>query len=286
MNGVPSCANSYLLNDIMRQQWGYDGYVTSDSGAISNIYATHHYTSTLAAAVASAINATCDLNSGGGDYQMGDAYATDSPYQDNIVALVKNGTVSETTLDTAIYRLFRIRFILGLFDPINDQPYWNIPNSIVNNEESQELNEFASKQSIILLKNGNDASSLDDDVLPLNVSQFSTNSKKIAVIGPHYNATQNLLYSGYTPPACMDGSFDCVSSVLDVLKEKIGANGNNNNILFAQGCDVVCSNTSGFSEAISVANESDYIVLMMGLDTSLVRFHSNFFVFDKTFFAF
>ena len=179
-NGVPSCANIYLIKDVMKCLWGYNGYVTSDSRAIMYIYENHLHTASLPLAVA-----TCDCADG-------------SAYQEYMAGLVKNGTAEESTLDASIKRLFKLTFQLGLFDPVDDQPYWQIPPSIVNDDHAQKLIKFAAKQIIILLKNGNDVSDTSDDILPWDVNNVKS---KIGVIGPHYNAAQYLLYSGYTPPA-------------------------------------------------------------------------------------
>ena len=274
INGIPSCANEYLLKEILRNVWKFDGYITSDSGAIEDIWINHNYTSTLPLAVGVAINATCDLDSYlGSNFGMNADYATGSPYQEYIVGLVNNGTVLQETVDKTLYRLFKIRFQLGLFEQnITQQKYWQIPPNIVNNDESKALNKFAARQSMILLKNGDSVDDLSDDILPWDMNQILSENTTIAVIGPHFNASQNLLYSGYTPPVCKDNTFDCVNGILTVLDEYIAIGDIDHdtmNVLYAQGCSdgVPCTNKSGFNDALSIANKSQYIVLMFGIDT-------------------
>eukprot|EP01083_Nonionella_stella_P159884 522045_1 len=261
VNGIPTCASSFLLNTTLRQEWGFEGYVTSDSGAINDIWAHHHYTDTLPEAVVVALNATCDMDSWLGTSMGGIAsdYGTSSPYQKYAVELVKNGTLSESLVDQALFNTLRLRFELGLFDGnYDDQPYFNVPGSVVNSQSHKDLNLFAARSTQTLLKN-------DGNMLPFSIDT----NKKFAILGPHYNASADLLLeNAYTGQVCYDSTFDCVPGILQALANVVSANA----LSYASGCDdVKCSSKSGFADAIASAQAADYVVLMMGIDLSIER---------------
>ena len=135
VNGVPSCANKFLLGDVLRQAWNFTGYVTSDSGAVEDIYHQHHYLNMSAPeAVAAAVKAGCDIDS---SLDKGEMYrfncvhsgrvcsghsATGSPYTWSLKAAVNQSLVDEATINERLFNSLRLRFSLGLFDPIEDQP--------------------------------------------------------------------------------------------------------------------------------------------------------------------
>lgn len=169
----PCCASPLLLNDILRKEWGFEGYVVSDCWAINDIYAFHKVVPTLVEAAAMAVKAGTDLN-------CGRCYAT-------LVEAVKKGLVEEAVIDTAVKRLFGARFRLGMFDPPELVPYTRIPFSVVDSKEHRELALEAARKSIVLLQNRN-------DTLPLPKSL-----KSIAVIGPNADDVEVLLgnYNGF-----------------------------------------------------------------------------------------
>src|SRR5919112_737381 len=113
INGEPACANTHLLGDILRGEWGFDGYVVSDCGAIDDIYKRHHFTKTAEEASAVAVKRGTDL-------ECGDTYRA-------LVGAVKQGQISEGEIDTAVKRLFEARFRLGMFDPPEMVQYAQIP---------------------------------------------------------------------------------------------------------------------------------------------------------------
>jgi len=118
LNGDPACANSYLLQDILRKRWGFNGYVVSDCDAIYDIYSAHHYTRTLAEAAAVSLKRGTDLDCGN-DY---------SPYLDAL----HEGLISDQELDTAVKRLMKARFLLGMFDNASAVKYTAIPDAEIN----------------------------------------------------------------------------------------------------------------------------------------------------------
>jgi beta-glucosidase len=160
VNGEPACANTFLLEDQLRAKWGFQGYVVSDCDAVEDILDEHHYTQTLeeAAAVSMKRGTDLDCNSPGNDYSR-------------YLNAVKQGLLSEKELDTAVKRLMRARFELGMFDPPEMVEYAQTPFSENDSELHRALALKVARETMVLLKN--------DGVLPLE-----TPTKKIAVVGP------------------------------------------------------------------------------------------------------
>lgn len=171
-NGEPCCANSRLLTDILRNEWGFNGYVVSDCGAIADIYRTHHFVKTEEEASAVAVKAGTDLS-------CGREYAS-------LVGAVKTGLISEAEIDRSVKRLLTARFRLGMFDPPEMVPYARIPFSVNDSPAHRELALKAARESIVLLKNENNFLPLKKDL------------KTIAVIGPNADTLEVLLgnYNG------------------------------------------------------------------------------------------
>ena len=256
INGVPACLDSWLLNDTLRQKWGYTGYITSDTGAIKEAYKKHKYTSNLTQAVYDALNATCDIDSGHGHYYAtAHDYSTGSPYTDQIPALVSSGKLPEKWVDKALHDSFRIRFELGLFDqPVTNQTFFNVPPNVENNPRHRELNLLATHQVMTLLKN--------DGILPLD---SSNGSKVYAIIGPHYNAS-SVMVGGYTGQVCREfGDYSCIPGIINGIEKYIDSS----KIVYAEGCDVLCNSTAGFANATAVAKQADIIFLLMGLNNQV-----------------
>ena len=172
VNGEPACASTQLLGDVLRGEWGFDGYVVSDCGAIDDIYKRHNFVKTAEAASALAVKRGTDL-------ECGDSYKA-------LVNAVKQGLISEGEIDRALKRLFVFRFRLGMFDPPETVPYAKIPFSVNDAPEHRQLALESARKSIVLLKN-------DNNTLPLR-----KDLKSIAVIGPNADEVQVLLgnYNG------------------------------------------------------------------------------------------
>ncbi|HDL19433.1 MAG TPA: glycoside hydrolase family 3 protein [Bacteroidetes bacterium] len=170
--GEACCGSSTLLTDILRNQWGFEGYVVSDCGAVRDIFAGHKIVQTSPEAAALAVKSGTDLNCG-------------SQYK-NLQQAVEQGLLTEEDIDQAVKRLFRARFKLGMFDPANRVPYANIPYSVIDCDKHQKLALEAAQKSIVLLKNKN-------NLLPLK-----KNIGAIAVIGPNADDVEVLLgnYNG------------------------------------------------------------------------------------------
>ncbi len=160
INGVPCTANKWLLQDVLRKDWKFDGYVVSDCGAPGFLLSSHHYVSTKEEAATKAIKAGLDLECG------------DDIFWKPLLNAYKSGMVSEAEIDSAAYHVLRARMRLGLFDDPEKNPYNHISPSVVGSKEHQELALEAARQCIVLLKNEN-------NMLPLNMDKI----KSIAVVG-------------------------------------------------------------------------------------------------------
>lgn len=158
-NGEPCCASPTLLEKILRQKWGFEGYVVSDCGAIDDIYRHHKVAASAEEASALAVKAGCDLNCGA-------TYPA-------LVQAVKQGLISEETIDRSVRRLFTARFLLGMFDPPEQVPYAHIPYAVNDAPAHRALALQTARESIVLLKN-------EGNLLPL-----SKEIESIAVIGPN-----------------------------------------------------------------------------------------------------
>jgi beta-glucosidase len=159
VNGVPSCANEWLLDTVLRKEWGFDGFVVSDCGAITAMVWGHHVKQSDEEAAVAGLHAGCDL-------ECGNAYAK------QIVGAVARGVLSEAEVDRSLRRVLAARFRLGMFDPPERNPYASIAMPVVDGPEHRALALEAARQSLVLLKN--------DGVLPLDPQK----TKKLAVVGP------------------------------------------------------------------------------------------------------
>ncbi|GIX21360.1 MAG: glucan 1,4-alpha-glucosidase [Gammaproteobacteria bacterium] len=163
VNGDPACGSRFLLQETLRERWGFDGYVVSDCGAVADFYfpTAHALVNSPAEAAAWALKTGTDLNCGDG---------RQSTYASLLFAL-QRGMVEERHVDAALRHLFGIRFRLGQFDPPDQVPYTDLPLSIVGRPEHLELAQTMAERSLVLLKN--------DGMLPLPADI------KVAVIGPN-----------------------------------------------------------------------------------------------------
>ncbi|CAH0519105.1 unnamed protein product [Peronospora belbahrii] len=241
VNGIPMCANEELNTKLLRDALGFDGYITSDSSAIEGIYRYNH-TKSLCEAGRLAILSGTDVNSG-------------SVYKKCLAELVASGQVSEKAVDDAVRRTLKIRFELGLFDPIDDQPYWHVLPSEVNTAESKQLSLNLTRKSLVLLQN-------HGNILPLR------KDKKLAVIGPHAKAKRALL-GNYLGQICHGDYLDvgCVQTPLEAITDVVGKS----NILYAEGCGINDTSTADFDAAKAAAQKADFVVFFLGIDTSIER---------------
>jgi beta-glucosidase len=247
LNGVPDSANAFLLDDLLRKQWGFDGYVVSDCDAIRDIWTdqAHHYVKTPEEAAAAAIKAGCNLCCGS-DYNA-------------LVRAVQNGLVSKTDIDQALYHTLWIRFRLGLFDPADKVPYSRYTIKDNDTPQHRELALEIARQSLVLLKN--------DGILPLDRSKL----KRIAVIGPDGNSNSVLLGNYHGSPSRS-------VSILDGIRRLAGPN---IEVTFAMGSPVTTKPGTApwtpqdnattrpvselSAEALSTASDADLIIYVGGI---------------------
>ncbi len=198
INGVPCNANKWLLVDVLRGDWGFNGYVVTDCGAPHLIYAKHKYAKNPAEAAAVVLNAGVAVECGGDDV-----------LRTNSRESMKLGLLTESTIDRAVTEGMTVRFRLGMFDPPEMNPYTKIPPSVIGSPEHVELARQVSRESVVLLKN---APVGKTPLLPLELK----NIKTIAVVGRNAAVLQFGDYSG-TPvnPAI---------TPLEGIKNKVGTN--------------------------------------------------------------
>jgi len=237
VNGEPCCGSHFLLQDILRDEWGFQGHVVSDCGALMDFHAYHHITKNPTESAALALNNGCELN-------CGDTF-------EYLLLAHDKGLISEDTIDAAVKRLLKVRFRLGMFDDNEDVPYSSIPYEVVACDKHRELALEVTKKSAVLLKNKN-------NILPLDKNEI----KSIGVIGPNANDRRVLVgnYNG-TPIRHV--------TVLEGIQNAVN---DNTRVYYAEGCKLIepevsmCQEKdSGFSEAISVAKTSDVVIMCLGL---------------------
>jgi beta-glucosidase len=230
VNGEPCSASIELLQKILREEWGFDGYVVSDCGAIHDIHTHHKKAKNYHTAAAMAVNAGCDLNCGG-TFKF-------------LKSAVSKGLVTEETLDRSVQRLFEARIRLGMFDSPEKVPYSTIGPEVIDCPAHRSLAFEAARRSVVLLKN--------DGLLPLNKGL-----NKLAVIGPNADSLTVLLgtYNG-TPSA--------YTTALDGIRNHFAGE-----TVYVRGCELTSDNRKGFAEAERIAKEADAIVLCLGLSPEI-----------------
>ena len=196
--GQPCCGSDILMNDILRKDWGFTGYVTSDCGAINDFFRTHKTSPSAQAAAATAVIH-------GTDVECGSSYRA-------LLSALEEGLITEEQIDISLKRLFTIRFRLGMFDPDDKVPFANTPLSVLESPDHKEHALRMARQSIVLLKN-------DNKILPLK-----KDLKTIAVVGPNADDESVLLANYYGTPSdiitVMEGIQAKLSSDTKIIYEK------------------------------------------------------------------
>ena len=237
-NGEPCCASKTLLQEILREEWHFEGYVVSDCWAVRDFHENHHVTQTAAESAALAVRSGCDLNCG-------------CTYE-HIPAAIEQGLLTEADLDLCVKRLFTARFQLGMFEPPERMPYSDIPYEVVACEEHRALALQTARKSLVLLKNEN--------VLPLRKDIGS-----IAVIGPNA-ADDHVLRANYY------GLPTQVTTPLEGIRKAVSEQ---TRVLYTDGCKLTGTSTDGvqragnLSEARSLAQRADAVVLCLGLSADI-----------------
>ena len=252
IDGVPSHINHWLLDKVLRQEWGFRGYVTSDGDGLQMLVNTHHVAANNAEAARLAISAGVDY-----DLSDGSVYRT-------LLWQVKMGTVSEAELDRAVARVLATKFRLGLFD----NPYVDPDNAekTTNSAEHRALALKAAQKVVVLLKN-------EKNLLPLDLSKLKT----IAVIGPN---AAGVHLGGYSRDP-LHGV-----SILQGIKDRVGSKAN---VVYAEGCKFTDQNDwhgwfandvklidpatqqDSVKTAAEVAKKADVAILVVGENESTNR---------------
>lgn len=232
LNDEPCCGNELLLNNILRDEWGFTGHVVSDCGAINDIKSNHNFTISDEQSVAYAIRGGVDLNCG-------------SLY--NVIPkAIDQGLLSEEDLDKSLKRLFMTRLKLGILKNVSDNPYDSLGKKDINNKYHIDLARNLASKSIVLLKNEN-------DILPL-----SKNLNRLFITGPNAANINTLLanYNGLSP------------NIVTPLEGIINKVSNGTIVRFNQGVDLV--NNSGLKEwSPSLAGSSDVTIAVMGISAMI-----------------
>ncbi|KAI1619185.1 xylan 1,4-beta-xylosidase Talaromyces emersonii [Exophiala viscosa] len=235
VNGVPSCANSYLLQTLLRDTWGfsnYDGYVSADCDSVVNVWEPHYHAYNLSIASSDSLLAGTDID-------CGHAYA------DHLNESIIAGAVAPSDVAQGVFRLYSNLVRLGYFDGNSSTVYRQLTWEDVVSTDAQNISYESAVQGITLLKN--------DGTLPLG---YSSSVKSIAVIGPWANATDQMLGNYY-------GVAPYIISPLQAAQDT-GLEVN-----FALGTNISTTSTEDFSGAIAAANASDVVIYMGGIDNTL-----------------
>lgn len=228
IDGIPCTSNEYLLKDVLRKEWEFKGFTVSDLGSIEGLGSTHRVVETVQDAAILAANAGLDVDLGGNAFRK-------------LIAAVKENKIRESAIDTAAYRVLRLKFEMGLFE----NSYVDTKNVAENvrNSEHIALARKVAQEAIVLLKN-------DNNMLPL-----STDIKRVAVIGPNADNIYNQL-GDYTAPQERSN----ISTVLDGITAKLGAS----KVQYAKACAIRDTQHADIDEAVAAARNSDVAIVVVG----------------------
>lgn len=241
VNGEPCCGSRTLLKDILRDEWGFEGHVVSDCGAIQDFHENHKVTTSPEKSAAMALENGCDLNCGCMFSYLRSA--------------VRGGFVEEEILDQAVTRLMETRIKLGTLDAEGSVPFDSITYAETDTAENRAFNRKAAEKCMVLLKN-------EGGLLPLDKKKL----KSIGVIGPNADSR-----------AALVGNYEGTSSryvtVLEGIEDYVG---DDVRVYYSQGCHLYLDRTSNLaevndriSEVKAVCEASDVVVVVLGLDASL-----------------
>ncbi|HKK43869.1 MAG TPA: glycoside hydrolase family 3 N-terminal domain-containing protein, partial [Bacteroidales bacterium] len=253
-DGVPIAGSYGFLTELLRQKWGFKGYVVSDSEALEFLWSKHHVAPDYKDAVKQALEAGLDVRT---------TFRSPESYILPLRELVKEGSVSMELLDSRVRDVLWVKFWLGLFD----KPYIDNPDEsdrIYSNPEYDKVSRRASYEAMVLLRNEN-------NFLPLDKGKIKT----ILIAGP--NADNNKLSTSRYGPKDIK-----YKSVLEAFRSKLG---DSINILYSKGCDIRDKNwpeseiipsapdaeeMAGINDAVTKAMKSDVVVMVLGEDNSIV----------------
>lgn len=228
IDGIPCTSYEYLLKDVLRKEWGFNGFTVSDLGSIEGLKGSHHVVDNIQDAAILSANAGLDVDLGGNAFFL-------------LIDAVKNNKVKESFIDEAVSHVLRLKFAMGLFE----NPYVDVKQVAKNirNQEHIDLARTVAQESVTLLKNEN-------NILPLN-----KNIKKVAVIGPNADNIYNQL-GDYTAPQERDN----IKTVLDGIKSKLNAS----QIQYVKGTAIRDTTNLEIQEAVVAAKNADVAIVVVG----------------------
>ena len=251
INGVHNNMNKLLLTDILRDQWGFQGFVVSDLGGVGSMVQGQRGQLTVQDAVARSLMAGCDFS--------------DKEFEQNIPAAVRQGTLTESRLDDAVFRVMHERFRLGDFDPPALVPFSKITTDVICSPEHRALSLKMARESIVLLTN-------KDNFLPLD----RTKLKSIAVIGPHADIFTAGGYSGraQNPVTPLQGIRNRAGAGIDIQYTQGGtiAAGGGGARAGRAGRGAAAPATDATAElnhAVDLAKKADVVILYVGTDLNV-----------------
>ncbi|PKQ64286.1 glycosyl hydrolase [Labilibaculum filiforme] len=231
--GEPACGSNLLMQEILREKWGFKGHVVSDCGAIEDFHAHHKVTKNAVESAALAINTGVDLN-------CGRVYP-------NLVEAVQKGLVKEETIDKSLRALLNTRFKLGFFDPEEDNPYSKLGEEVICSDEHNSLALEVAQKSIVLLTNKNNA-------LPL-----SPNIKNLYVTGPQANNSEVLLGNYY-------GMSNRLVNILEGITATVSSG---TTINYKMGCLPFRDNVNPIDWTTGEAKSADAIIAVLGISSAM-----------------
>lgn len=231
VDGEPACGSPFLLQETLRDNWGFNGHVVSDCGAIADFHLYHKVTNSAVESAALALKSGTDLN-------CGNVYPA-------LVEAVEQGLVTEDLVDKSLRRLLETKFKLGFFDPVDDNPYNAIPESVVASQKHFDIALEAAQKSLVLLKN-------KENALPL-----SSSIKNLYVVGPQANNSEVLLGNYY----------GMSSRLVNMLEGITAAVSTGTTINYKQGCLPFRTNVNPIDWTTGEAKDSDAIIAVMGIST-------------------
>ena len=232
LNGVPSTANPFLLKDVLRDEWGFDGFVVSDYTAVMELR-NHGIALDAATATRKALMAGVDID------MMSHYYDTELP------ALIKSGKVPMSAVDEAVRRVLRVKFALGVFE----HPYAQGTEVTAAVPEHRELVRQAAEESLVLLKNG-----------PVNgvpLLPLAEHAAKIALIGPLADDTQEMIGMWGEPRRNPDTV--TVKDALEARAKRFGAT-----VSYTKGTEILTDSEDEFAAAVDAARQADLVVMALG----------------------
>ncbi|HEY3987865.1 MAG TPA: glycoside hydrolase family 3 N-terminal domain-containing protein [Acidobacteriaceae bacterium] len=231
LNGVPETANPFTLTKILRKEWGFDGLVVSDYGAVGELM-KHGIAADGATAAEKALTAGVDMD------------MESNLYHSRLPGLVESGKIPMPVVDEAVRRVLRVKFAMGLFEhPYTDE---NLPPYQAT-AEKRALAKSAAEESFVLLKN--EAIPGIGRLLPL-----ASDLKSVALIGPLADDAQNMIGSWGA-----QGSASNTITLRTALAEKLG-----NKLTYVKGTDILTKDTTGFAAAVTAAKNADLVILALG----------------------